>query len=120
VVAPNPPKLGAVVVVVVPFAFPNIPLVVGAALVLPKEPELALPNKPPLVPFVGTVGAKVANGFAFGCSCCCCWPNVKPPFDPFPKDVDIAGVGAPPKEPLNEGAGAGAGAPFAPVPKTTP
>jgi hypothetical protein len=70
-VVPNPPKAGAAVVVVGPFAFPNIPLV-GAVFVLPKEPELALPNMPPLVPLVGAAGAKFANGFAFGCSCCCC------------------------------------------------
>lgn len=118
-VAPNP-KLGAeevVVVLVFPFAFPNIPLVAGAAFEAPKEPP---PKRPPDVPFVGAAGAtgvKPANGFGFGCSCCCC-PNKKPLLVPFPNEVEGAGAGTPPKLPPNVGAGDGDST--APFPKAKP
>ena len=82
-VAPNPPKVGAGVVLevaVVPVV--NRPLV-GAGFALPNDPELAFPNNP-VVPFVGAGegGARVEKGLGLGCSCWGC-PNGKP----LPNDV---------------------------------
>ena len=72
VVVPKPQKLWAVALGALPFAFPNMPPLDGAAFEPPNiGAELWFPNMPapPFIPLVGADGAKLAKGFGLGCSC---------------------------------------------------